>query len=80
MNLKFPALSSRDLLNAKLYVTRHDMVSALPLPANPIIAEVGGAIAGFSKHMVQTFRPSEFHAFDLFTIHYAPFCVGATNC
>ncbi|WP_227743807.1 class I SAM-dependent methyltransferase [Burkholderia gladioli] len=66
----FPELTAQHVSGAKLYANRFDLVSDLQVKASPLIAEVGVALGTFSKFMIERFKPSQFHAFDLFQIHH----------
>jgi len=67
--IDFPEMTSAHVAGAKLFANRHDMIAALPIPPAPVVAEVGVALGEFSKYLVETLRPAQFHAFDLFQIH-----------
>jgi Methyltransferase domain len=69
MKIDFPELDASHLYNAKLYARREDLIAELALPAHPCICEVGVALGTFSKHLIQTLRPSSFHGLDLFMLH-----------
>lgn len=65
----FPELSSEHISGAKLYANRFDLVTDLKIRQSPIVAEIGVALGTFSKFMIERFKPTQFHAFDLFQIH-----------
>jgi hypothetical protein len=67
--MDYPELRSEHVRDARLFADRFDLVASLALPSKPVIAEVGVALGEFSCFLIETFRPSEFHAFDLFQVH-----------
>jgi hypothetical protein len=66
--MDYPALSREHLRDARLFATRDDMVAELG-PKGGVIAEIGVAIGGFSRVMLDALRPEKFVAFDLFELH-----------
>jgi hypothetical protein len=66
----FPALTSEHLRDAKLFATRDDLVKSFSLPAGPNICEVGVALGGFSRVLLDAFEPGRFYALDLFELHH----------
>ncbi len=69
---EFPAIESKHLLNAKLYATREDMLSAIAPRPTGCVAEVGVARGDFSAHIISVCQPKAFIAFDLFDMHQYP--------
>jgi hypothetical protein len=65
----FPALTARNLDNARLYADREDMAAALQIPHSGVIAEVGVALGDFSKRLIAMLAPREFVAIDTFVLH-----------
>jgi hypothetical protein len=68
----FPALSSRQLSNAKLYAQREDLIASLDIAPGGTIAEVGVALGDFSDFLLNTLRPAHFTAIDTFAMHAYP--------
>jgi hypothetical protein len=66
----YPVLSSKNLRDARLYAGRADMIAALPIRRNGIVAEIGVWRADFSKVLINALKPSRFMAFDIFTGHH----------
>jgi hypothetical protein len=64
-----PALTSAHLADARVYATRNDMIDSLPIAEGGCIAEIGVATGDFSEILIKRFRPKQFVAFDLFTLH-----------
>ncbi|QND53454.1 class I SAM-dependent methyltransferase [Phyllobacterium sp. 628] len=70
---EYPTLTAEHVGNARLFANREDMVSSLSdLKDGKVIAEIGVAQGNFSEFLLQTLKPAEFVAFDLFTIHQWP--------
>lgn len=65
----FPAIHSHNLLNARLFADRNDMIAGLDIPRHGKIAEIGVWQGGFSRVLIDTLRPRQFFAFDIFTGH-----------
>lgn len=65
----FPAISSQNLSDARLYANREEMVRALVPPGPDIIGEVGVGLGDFSEFLIQTLRPRRFVAFDTFDLN-----------
>lgn len=70
--MDYPVLTSEHLVDARLFATRDDMLASLAtnLRPNPSITEVGVALGGFSKVMIDTLKPEAFYALDLFDLHH----------
>jgi len=68
----FPALIPSDLLDARLFATREDMLARLGIPTGGTLVEVGVALGDFSEFMIQTLQPSRFIAIDTFQMHLYP--------
>lgn len=62
-------IKSKDLVDARLYADRYDLISALRIPPGPHIAEIGVAHGDFSQFLIETLRPTVFAALDLFEMH-----------
>jgi hypothetical protein len=58
--------------NARLFADRSDMVSALALPPDATIVEVGVGLGTFSEFMLRTIGLSQFVAIDSFRLHELP--------
>ena len=69
----YPPLEARHLLDPRLFADRLAMVSALALPAGPVVVEVGVAHGDFSEFLVRTLAPSRFVALDFFNLHEREF-------
>lgn len=67
-----PALTSQHLADARLYANRVDMLAAIGCPRHGVICEVGVAMGDFSVRMMELLEPSQFVAFDIFTMHRSP--------
>ena len=67
--IDFPELTAAHVEGARLFANRHDLIRGLRLPPNPVIAEIGVALGEFSKFLIEQYRPSQFHAFDVFLLH-----------
>jgi hypothetical protein len=67
--LEFPALAREHVEGARLFADRHDLVSSLDIPPNPVIAEIGVARGDFSEFLIKQFDPGKFVAFDTFEMH-----------
>lgn len=65
----YPELSAENLRDARLYATRSDLIAALPVPKGGKVAEIGVWRADFSKTLIDTLKPRQFFAFDIFTGH-----------
>jgi len=66
----FPALGSEQLVNAKLFGNRTDMIRSFDhLKGGKRIAEVGVLQGEFSEVLLEALAPAEFVALDLFDIH-----------
>jgi hypothetical protein len=65
----FPALTSADLLDAKLFATRQDLIAALDVGRRGIIAEVGVGLGDFSHYLIDVLDPAQFVAIDIFQMH-----------
>lgn len=76
--LDFPELSAVHMPAARLYATRRDLVADLKMPPHSRIAEIGVGLGDFSRFMIETFSPSEFHAFDTFLMHRDEMVWGRT--
>jgi len=70
--MDFPALTSADLLEAKLFATRQELVAALGIPRRGIIAEVGVGLGDFSHYLIEALDPAQFIAIDIFEMHKSP--------
>lgn len=64
-----PTLEQRHVEGAILCADRFEMLKHITLGPDPVIAEVGVAYGEFSRALIDRFRPREFHAFDIFTMH-----------
>ena len=64
--LQYPELQRHNLLGARLFAHRRDLISHLQLSPGPKIAEIGVAHGEFSQFLIDCLKPSEFHAFDQF--------------
>ena len=60
-HLNFPALTSADLVEAKLFATRHDLIAALSIPRRGIIAEVGVGLGDFSLYLMEALDPAQIY-------------------
>jgi hypothetical protein len=67
--MQFPELQPKHLEGAKLYANRHELIRGLRVPREPVVAEIGVALGDFSKFLIETLRPKQFHAFDVFLLH-----------
>jgi methyltransferase family protein len=65
----YPVLSAEHVVGARLYANRGDQISLLGVPKNGRVAEIGVWRGAFSKDLVETLKPREFVAFDLFDGH-----------
>jgi hypothetical protein len=65
----YPALSAEHVAGTRLYANRGDQISLLGVPKDGRVAEIGVWQGVFSKDLVQTLKPREFVAFDIFTGH-----------
>jgi hypothetical protein len=65
----YPVLSAHHVAGARLYANRGDQISCLDVPKNGRIAEIGVWRGSFSKDLVETLKPREFVAFDVFDGH-----------
>jgi hypothetical protein len=74
----YPVLKSEHIANARLFANRFDMMNALG-GVRKNVAEIGVALGDGSKALIEAFKPSEFVAFDLFTLHEVPQFWGRTN-
>lgn len=64
-----PELEQRHIQDARLHANRYDLIASLNIPSNGVIAEIGVALGDFSRFLISTHNPREFHAFDIFQIH-----------
>jgi hypothetical protein len=65
----YPALRAEHIRGAALYATRDDQIAGLAVPKGGKVAEIGVWRAAFSKVLVDTLKPRQFFAFDIFTGH-----------
>jgi predicted O-methyltransferase YrrM len=66
----FPALTSSNLRNARLFANREDMLAELGQSAKGgKIAEVGVGTGDFSAYILNALAPAEFIGFDTFNLH-----------
>lgn len=67
----YPVITSAHLASPRLHANRFEMIVALKdrLPQNPAICEVGVALGDFSEFLLDTLRPRELIALDLFGLH-----------
>jgi hypothetical protein len=65
----YPALSAEHVRGARLYANRTDQIAGLAVPKGGKVAEIGVWRATFSKALVDTLKPRQFLAFDIFTGH-----------
>lgn len=65
----YPVLNSSHVAGARLYANRGDQISCLGVPKQGRVAEIGVWRAAFSKDLVETLKPREFVAFDVFDGH-----------
>lgn len=65
-------LRHEHVAGAKLFADRHDMIRGLGLPTGAVIAEIGVEYGNFSERLIDTLRPSQFWAFDVFDLHTIP--------
>jgi hypothetical protein len=70
--LDYPTLAREHVSGARLFADRCDLVASLPLPRNPVIAEIGVAKGDFSEFLIKVLQPQKFVAFDTFEMHKAP--------
>jgi SAM-dependent methyltransferase len=64
--LQYPAMRRENLLCARLFCDRGDLISHMALGPGAKIAEIGVAHGEFSQFLIDCLKPEEFHAFDLF--------------
>jgi SAM-dependent methyltransferase len=57
------------LTDARIYPSRYDLLSALPIPNPCTVAEIGVAFGDFSTYILCTCQPQIFTAIDTFTLH-----------
>ena len=69
---QFPELRPEHFNDAKLFVNRHEMIKGLGLPAGGAICEVGVAHGEFSQFLIETLKPAQFVAIDLFEMEKYP--------
>jgi hypothetical protein len=68
--LKYPALRTQDVADAKLFARRQDLVEYLaPQLRGGIIAEIGVLFGDFSDFMIRAIEPQLFVAIDSFGMH-----------
>lgn len=65
----FPLVSAKHVADARLFANRYDLIRALPLRENPVIAEIGVATGDFSEFLITELEPRQFVAFDTFELH-----------
>ena len=75
----YPDLRAHNLRDARLYADRADMIAALPVPTGGKVAEIGVWRGDFSKVLINTLKPREFFAFDIFTCHQVEDWNGLTG-
>jgi hypothetical protein len=75
----YPELHAHNLRDARLYADRSDMIAALPIPKGGKVAEIGVWRGDFSKTLIDTLKPREFFAFDVFTCHQVENWNGLTG-
>jgi hypothetical protein len=67
--MNFPTLCAQHFKDARLFATRDDLVKSLTLQSSPSICEIGVALGGFSRVLIDTFKPRTFVANDTFRLH-----------
>ena len=65
----YPAIDAEHVRGATLYARRGDQIAGLPVPKGGKVAEIGVWRAAFSKVLIDTLKPRQFFAFDIFTGH-----------
>jgi Methyltransferase domain len=74
-----PVIRAEHVVGARLYANRGDQISLLGVPKDGRVAEIGVWQGAFSKDLIQTLKPREFVAFDIFTGHMEQSWHGKTG-
>jgi hypothetical protein len=74
--IDFPELKPHQVNGARLFANRHEMLKYIGVPLGGTIAEVGVAQGDFSEYILDSLRPFEFVAIDVFGMEKSPFHWG----
>ena len=74
--LRYPKLGPPDLLAARLFADRYELISRLRFASAPTVAEIGVASGEFSAFLIETLKPKAFHAFDQFGLEASDHVMG----
>jgi SAM-dependent methyltransferase len=77
--LQYPELKRENLLGARVFADRSELISHLAAGSFPKIAEIGVANGDFSEFLINCLKPEEFHAFDLFGLEQLETVMGVDS-
>ena len=69
---EYPSMSAEHLTGARLFANRYDLLTALPIPQQGSIAEIGVMRGDLSLYLMKQFNPKQFLAVDTFICETFP--------